>query len=170
MGFLNQSEPIEYDPDYANAQCLEQALKAKGKLRAKNTKESLSHFRLLRLKYGQEKVWEVLNWYVNHIGEQYIPHAFSSLAFRKKFESLQDAMARTRSPVAYPKIGPPPKEYSDSVKLLSSNLGLQWPRTEKKDELMFLQVSINKYTAYVVAIEEVLARKKVSASGGFEAR
>jgi hypothetical protein len=36
----------------------------------------------------------VLSWYVEHIGEQYVPQAFSAESFRVKFDAIEEAMKR----------------------------------------------------------------------------
>lgn len=40
------------------------------------------------------RIWEVLRWYGDHIGEEFVPECFSAESFRTKFNKLESAMTR----------------------------------------------------------------------------
>jgi hypothetical protein len=40
------------------------------------------------------RIWEVLYWYADHIGEEFVPECFSAESFRTKFNKLESAMTR----------------------------------------------------------------------------
>jgi len=51
-------------------------------------------FQKLIQEAGKEKVLTVLKWYIKHIGEKYIPSAYSARTFREKFPQIEDAKNR----------------------------------------------------------------------------
>lgn len=73
------------------------ALADKGLLGAKsNISKWAAPFRKYAASTGfnWESFQEVLNWYCDHIGEKYIPHAFSATSFCEKFPAIKIAKDR----------------------------------------------------------------------------
>ena len=60
-------------------------------------------FRDLRCRDGVDKkrIKTVLAWYIKHIGDEYIPTAFSASGFRDKFIKIEDAMERIQKDPKY---------------------------------------------------------------------
>lgn len=76
---------------------------------------------------------DALQWYKDHIGEQYVPEIQSGYAFRKKFQSLENAVKRTSfvSPSSDFEI---PEEMSGHCAMI-----VEWVRTFKKISTTELQ-------------------------------
>jgi len=55
-------------------------------------------FRLLRTKdkVDRDRIKQVLLWYIRHIGEDFVPVAFSAKTFRSKFLRIEEAMNRQK--------------------------------------------------------------------------
>jgi hypothetical protein len=67
----------------------------KGRMKKSDKKAWTQQFILLRKKEGPAKVEKVLSWYIQHIGEEFIPQAFSGTAFKSKFCQIEQAMERS---------------------------------------------------------------------------
>ena len=84
--------------DFASplVQQLHAALKKKRKImREPNNQMWLASFRgLIQDVSDAKRVRRVLRWYCQHIGEQFVPKAFSAASFREKFIDIEDAMIR----------------------------------------------------------------------------
>ena len=70
--------------------------KATANLRNKGTKPNMrtweSAFAHLRKDHTNESIDEVLSWYCQHVGEQYVPRVASAVTFRARFEQISKAM------------------------------------------------------------------------------
>ena len=42
----------------------------------------------------KKRIKSVLNWYVKHFGEEFVPKAYSAKTFCSKFANIEDAMER----------------------------------------------------------------------------
>ena len=76
---------------------LEKALRQKRRLyRRVNKKQWTLQFIDLHFKLGikKEEVKRTLNWYVSHIGEEFVPIAYSAKTFCDKYPQIRDAMKR----------------------------------------------------------------------------
>ncbi|MBW8042450.1 MAG: hypothetical protein FVQ85_20980 [Planctomycetes bacterium] len=76
---------------------LYRALRAKDKIfRKVNKKQWICQFEKLRTSDGVKKkdIKKVLLWYIDHVGEDYMPEAFSAKSFRSKFEQIAAAMKK----------------------------------------------------------------------------
>lgn len=51
---------------------------------------------------ARQRIKKVLDWYLEHLGEAYIPVAFSAGTFREKFLQIEEAMARAERPLKKP--------------------------------------------------------------------
>jgi len=49
-------------------------------------------FAALRTQRGPEEVDRVVNWYCQHMKEQYVPKAYSGMVFKSKFDRIKSAM------------------------------------------------------------------------------
>jgi len=67
--------------------------------RRANLKDWANQFRLMREYDGVSKreIKEALNWYSEHIGQEYQPEAYSAKAFREKYKNGQISAAMQRS-------------------------------------------------------------------------
>lgn len=84
--------------DRVCAKKLYEALKAKKKIfRKVNLNKWIFQFKKLRVDEEEKKdrIKKVLLWYIRHIGEEWIPEAFSAMSFREKFENIEAAMERS---------------------------------------------------------------------------
>jgi len=96
-------------------------------------------FRLLRKEVGEEDLIEVLEWYCSHVGEEFVPVAYSASSFRNKFVRIQDAMNRSRKrKQSKPSFSFSPKERKEITHILTYlSSTLNWPKDSSK-ELPFL--------------------------------
>ena len=83
------------------AATLAEAVRAYGKPRKTGIAKSkpstwADHFRLLRTKDGipEAEIRKVVVWYATHIGEAFVPEAFSGESFRRKYAALERAAGR----------------------------------------------------------------------------
>jgi len=110
------------------------------------------HFTMLRKVDGTpgKRIDTVLNWYVQHIGKEYIPHAFSAESFRKKFDSIESIM-RLRAKRDVP--------ISDAAVEIQTTLKSQFPRLRSTNEqlLAAIQRSLDTHTRLVDTLSTYLA-------------
>jgi hypothetical protein len=67
----------------------------RGKIREKHLQLWMRQFILLRKEHGSELVGKVLDWYTQHIGEEFVPVAYSGQSFKVKFQAIKRAMETT---------------------------------------------------------------------------
>lgn len=140
-GFFNTTNITDWDT--TQAQRLAEILASKGKLqRTPRYKNWADQFRKLREvdKADPGHVEMVLGWYADSCGQQYIPQAYSAQSFRTKWPQLADAATRAGSRHAV--------VTGDAYELATRLGGLRWPGQEKKDEPQFIQLCLDRYTAY----------------------
>jgi hypothetical protein len=123
-----------------------------------NLREWANQFRLMRERDGvsQDDINEALEWYDDHIGEEYIPEAFSAKSFREKYSSgkIPAAMKRTKTqPVKTDSQGRTPDELErDHVwaTLMNRQEGrMRKPSREELDEVLDeLGIARDKYETY----------------------
>lgn len=65
---------------------------------SKHIKAWANEIRLCKTEYKTtiERITRVIDWYEKHIGEKFVPQAFSGSSFRIKFTSLLDAIERSK--------------------------------------------------------------------------
>ncbi len=81
--------------DKLSASKLHKALQVKKKIYRKvNKRQWILQFKKLRIDDGVKKkdIKEVLSWYIRHIGEEFVPQAYSAKSFREKFDQIFAAM------------------------------------------------------------------------------
>lgn len=84
--------------DRVCAKKLRKALQAKKKIFRKiNLNKWILQFKRLRVDDEVEKkdIKKVLLWYIRHIGEDYVPEAYSAKSFKDKFDQIVAAMKRS---------------------------------------------------------------------------
>lgn len=94
MAFFHENAP--HDPWASEcARRLRETLGKKKRMQAKfNGKSWMNEFACLKREHGEQKVDSVLSWYLEHVGEEFTPAAFSARVFRQKFLQIQAAMSR----------------------------------------------------------------------------
>ncbi len=77
-----------------------EALQSKRKLFRKkvNLNKWICRFKELNEQISIEKIQDVLSWYIKHIGQEYIPEAFSAKSFLDKFIRIESAMEKKQNP------------------------------------------------------------------------
>lgn len=98
--------------------------------------------RLLRThdKVPPERIKAVLLWYVDHLGGERLPMAYSGDAFRRKFTMIEAAMAIAADRP------PNPNEVRPEVAAQIKLMGLHWPPNTRADEAgPCLQKSVDAY-------------------------
>lgn len=122
-----------------------------------------NHFRLLREQFSKEEVASVLDWFVTHLNDKYTPKGICSAEkFRAKFLSIKAAMDREQeSPEAQTKnlvIS------EDAKKIVVRCGGLHWPGEDKKNELAFIQLSLNNHFALRSKLWQFINQEKAKAA------
>ena len=104
-------------------------------------KKWILEFQKLRRHDGidAEDIKKVVKWYDKHIGEKYIPQAYSASSFRNKFLQLEAAMKRTGGDITV----------SKKAKQITKDL--------IKDELLFPTTS---FSSYANAIQQTMSNWK----------
>lgn len=106
MGFFAELEVTKKnsrftDFDRASARKLRKAIVEGGFVYTRSLGSSDSwanEFYQLRKFASEEQIGLVLDWYIQNIGKEYIPFAFSAAAFRKKYNNLLLVMNRKGAP------------------------------------------------------------------------
>ena len=151
MAFFH-SQPTSNDPtetDIQRAKQLRLALQKHNATMGKYTglKSWGVQFAKLKRMANDERITIALDWYISHIGEAFVPKAHSASGFRKKFQSIEEAMFREQG-VATEEKQKRELVISDKAKSISQARGMLWPKGEKEHELAFIQLSINNYTSF----------------------
>lgn len=99
-GFQLEGDPPAREPTLVevSANKLYTAVAAKGKIFGNKRLDKWdADFRdfLCNTDVGKERFEQVLNWYCKHIGEPFVPAAYSADGFVKKFVQIADAMERS---------------------------------------------------------------------------
>ena len=101
-------------------------------------------FKSIRTEEGIEKprIKEVLNWYIDHISEKYIPQAYSAQSFKDKFFKIETAMERNK-----------PKEKieitEDATDIYNKLKTYGWPKGSKNDLEEAIQITLNNYRVFL---------------------
>lgn len=105
-----------------------------------------------------EGIQTTLDWYAKHIGEKYVPQAYSASGFRKKYVAMVAAMGRDSN-------GPQRNvTITKAVGRVQSRLGgLVWPGDEKKDEAIVIQQSLDNHDEFRVKLGSFFGKSCMSA-------
>lgn len=138
----NKNKVRHQDVDLARAEALAKGLSRRNKILVSySTKRWANEFAKLRDKDGieNETISSVLNWYIENIGEKYIPQAYSAKAFRSKFPRLAERAEKTK-----------PVVVCEEVKELARQLQMyhEWPKGTKGDVPEALQICYNNYIIF----------------------
>lgn len=111
--------------------------------------------KLIKLdKKSQEDIKSTLEWYCNHIGEEYTPEAHDAKSFRTKFGQIKKHADKSNDT---------PIEMSENATILYKEMkGKHWPPTIKNSLPRIIQKSIDNYTNYwkrVLSLREDLKAK-----------
>lgn len=85
--------------DYKCTLKLYKALQAKRRVfRKVNLLKWIAQFKELRIadEVKKEDIKRILDWYVQNVGKEGVPEAFSAASFREKFDAIAAAMYRDR--------------------------------------------------------------------------
>jgi hypothetical protein len=109
---------------------------------ADKVKRWASSFRRLRDddEVREEKVVTVLDWYVENIGGEYVPTAYTGQSFREKFSAIEQAMERIDGKRI--EISPEAQELADDL----AELG--WPKGSADQLPATVQESLDNYRAF----------------------
>lgn len=98
-------------------------------------------FAKLRSVDGLKKkhIRKVLDWYLLHLGEEYIPQAYSAKGFREKFEAIERAMLRDQK-------RNPQLTISDLAKEIAGNCrNVNWPKGSDAKLPIAVQLSLDNF-------------------------
>lgn len=101
----------------------------------------------------QPRVDRVATWYAAHIGEAYLPQAYSAATFRKRFIEIETAMQRAEQQPCDPKF------ITEEAHALQRTMGYAWPDHvgTLEDELVCIQTTLTNYAKWLAALQR--ARK-----------
>lgn len=102
-----------------------------------------NHFRLLRTKdkISEADILRILNWYADHVGEEFIPIAYSGAAFRKKFHAIERQARRDISMVKISK---------DAAEIGKRLLVLTWPASCNGNIVAAVQTCLTAYEGWLL--------------------
>jgi hypothetical protein len=122
---------------------------------ARSPKNWPSHFRLLRTRDGvsQKRIKRALKWYEENINNKFCPFCASAKSFRAKFLNIENAMGRDNSvPDPQNKVSVTPQ----AKNIVEFTGDLIYPSAEdKKDELQFIQVSLDNFTDFLTRMNSL---------------
>lgn len=138
------------DPFLEDARRLHTALLKSGKvyIQAVNLKRWAESLRKTSSRFGEDKYQRLLLWYINNLGESYLPKVHSGRSFMCKFVAIEAAMIRAGELRAVTIS----KDAKRVVKLAGD---LKWPGDEKEQELKFIQLCINNWKKFHESLEEL---------------
>jgi hypothetical protein len=113
-------------------------------------------FRILKKIVNPNEIEMVLEWYIKHLKDEYVPKALSAKAFRMKFDSIAEAMKRdSKAPLNDLAIS------KDALVRAAKYDELNWPTKERDMVPAFIQISMNNYRTFDTALKNLL--KELSA-------
>lgn len=136
--------------DFRRAQKLFQALVKHNKNKSSryNAPAWARAFLKLRNEAGPKTINAVLSWYCKNMGGEFVPVAYSAVSFRQKFSRIYDAMIRGNP-------GPEKVVINPEAEICLKEAGFPiWRGGEMKDELEFVQASLNNYENFCDALED----------------
>lgn len=156
MPFLPEDKPSTTTPQaHEWAVKLHHAIVTKRKIRrAWNVNTWAKSFQLLLNDLeDHERLQRVLDWYVEHCCDQYVPQAWSGKSFREKFLQIEAAMARKapEQPVDQSKLSPTQQE------VLKCIGGKRWPKVTR-DQVAAYVVDCSR--CYVIISKHLLILAK----------
>jgi hypothetical protein len=159
-GFFKNTTPAPADFDRECSNRLATAIRQNNplaKFRFNENKWAAEFAALRKAGYEKNRIRKALEFFIQNIRAEYTPVIFSAAGFRKKFLQIE---AAARRPVAPKKI-----QITDAAQNLQRSLGyLQWPsEKETKAELSFLQLSWDRYTGFLAALESLYIRESAYA-------
>lgn len=100
----------------------------------------LSRLRTLD-KIPDKAIQKTMDWYTRHLGEEFVPEAYSGETFRKKFPAIQAAMERD-------KVGS--VEVTPQAEAIFSRIGgLAWPKGSARMVPGVIQACLEGYTTWL---------------------
>jgi hypothetical protein len=136
----------KFDKKYAIK--LEEAIRLKRKIfRKVNIHQWTKHLQKLRIEDGikKKRLKEVLNWYILHFGEKYVPQIYSAESFREKFLFVEDAKKRIEGEE------PEQIEITPTAKKVVQRLNeyLTWPKGSDNQLSTIVQKSLDNYQVFL---------------------
>ena len=115
-----------------------------------------SHIHAIHTKdnYTEEEIRRAMAWYTAHIGEEFVPRAYSGASFRKKFPAILD---RAEAGLDGIEIGPVAVGIIEHLEIRA------WPPACQKELPAAVQVSVTAYHDWVAARNTYTARLATSA-------
>lgn len=101
-----------------------------------------------------------LNWYCDHISDQYAPQAWSAKAFRLKFDAIEAAMKRWQAK------NPTVTVSKDAESIAKDLHRLNWPGRTAEELPVAIQLSLDNYLKFYLKIKG-FDMSKHSVLGGF---
>lgn len=155
--FFNESKkktwttPGPSDKDYKRTDKLEQVIRSRRKIMRPFKRAAWAKcFMMLRCVDGvpADHIDLILDWYVNHFGEEFVPQVYSAKAFRDKFLALENAMGRCVEVVG---------ELSDDAKRIVASLNRKgWPKGSKEQLPAVVQSSLAEYVKFKDKLRDVV--------------
>lgn len=162
MFFITNQAQAQKDysqADLIRATALASAVRtARRVMRPFRTHDWAVHYSKLRTadRIDDQRIQEVHEFYIKHVGEPFIPQAYSAKGFREKFPAIESAMLRHRER------NPEPLSLTDDGKKVVKSLQhLHWPKGSAdklpqavEQSLLNYQAVLAKYSAFIKANRE----------------
>lgn len=151
---INLLEPEHKDPDRQPTELL-MAVKLANAIKAKKLNRYqirlelwAVEFKRLLAKRDRSEVWKVLDWYIDNLGQEYVPDAFSAESFRKKYERIEVSMCSDPDAVEVSKEG------ESILNLLKQTW---WPKGADIELPVVVQKSFGNYSKFLDSLKKLKA-------------
>lgn len=152
---LEQQEEASQPTSEASqlASRLGNALRAKRKVKRRvDITKWAKDFESLIKEYGHPQVDQVLSWYIENIGKEYVPEAYSAKTFKDKYLAI--LKAGTLAPVNV--------EVSPLAQEIAEHLALKaWPAGAEMQLPSLVQRSLDNYIIFLKQIEALKNKKGI---------
>jgi hypothetical protein len=157
VGFITpkETEPasscLQHHKDWATQ--LRQALYDKGRGVTRWNKLSWANqFRQLETTDGlaAARISEVLAWYCENLGGEYVPQAFAAESFRRKFVAIENAMQRHKAATKTYTLAGPQKVLYDKVAIA------HWPNGALRDVPKLIAETYSRYETWWIKFQSFI--------------
>lgn len=148
--FEKYAKPKAHEPiDETNAQHLIATVRTKLPGKRVQAPSWAKQFALLRKSVDEERIRQVLNWYQDNIGGQYVPQAYSAKSFREKFLQIEKAMERDPEYEG---------EISDQARALADQIAqaYDWPKGSARQLARCIDRDIEFYKEFLEDLKDTI--------------
>ncbi len=121
-------------------------------------------FRILRSNLTEGEIKSTVEWYVEHLKDEYVPKVQSAKKFRSEYSRISAAMVREGN-----FLGAGIKPSAQALHIATQS-ELNWPGTEKQQVPVFVQIGLTSYNQFTAAIRTLYFKLKSESRAKTEQR